>query len=360
MTLLEELAARYAVQRRYNTIDGREFSPPAETIKAILTAFGVAADTEEAQRRSLAAAPADPEPVLAAPHGVACYLPDWLERGRGWGLALQLYQLRSGRNWGIGDFADLAGIARLAAAEGADFIGLNPLHAMFLAESRSPKSVFTVQPPLSEPALHRRRRAALFRHEMGAGRSARRGARRRVRRLRSRRRTEAWGAATALADRSRGRAGIRQVSRGWRPGAGAARLFRGDLSAHDRRGQGKRLDRMAAGAAGSGKHCRRFLCRAPFGRDRLSCMAAMAGRPPASRGSGRRAARRHAARPLSGLCSGRGPGRIECLVEPSRCWSRGSMSGRRQTTSAPPARTGNWRRCLPLRWRRRTPSRSMR
>jgi 4-alpha-glucanotransferase len=142
MTPLEELAARCAIQRRYHTIDGREFRPPPETLRALLAAFGVAAEDDEAVRASLAAAPAGAEPGLRAPAGIACFLPDWLERERAWGLAVQLYQLRSARNWGIGDFADLAELARLAGRAGADFLGLNPLHALFLADPhrRSPFS----------------------------------------------------------------------------------------------------------------------------------------------------------------------------------------------------------------------------
>ncbi len=50
---------------------------------------------------------------------------------RGWLLAVQLYSLSSTRNWGIGDFTDLADLVRLAKDLGADGIGLNPLHALF-------------------------------------------------------------------------------------------------------------------------------------------------------------------------------------------------------------------------------------
>jgi 4-alpha-glucanotransferase len=50
---------------------------------------------------------------------------------RCWLLAVQLYGIRSARNWGIGDFSDLEGLIELAAQLGADGIGLNPLHALF-------------------------------------------------------------------------------------------------------------------------------------------------------------------------------------------------------------------------------------
>ncbi|MGJ4916957.1 4-alpha-glucanotransferase [Bradyrhizobium oligotrophicum] len=50
---------------------------------------------------------------------------------RVWLLAVQLYGIRSGRNWGMGDFTDLANLITLCAELGADGVGLNPLHALF-------------------------------------------------------------------------------------------------------------------------------------------------------------------------------------------------------------------------------------
>ncbi|MES1265259.1 MAG: 4-alpha-glucanotransferase, partial [Variovorax sp.] len=61
-----------------------------------------------------------------------CHQPALLERGgRLWGFTLQLHSLRSERNWGFGDFGDLADFVARAAREGAEVIGLNPLHALF-------------------------------------------------------------------------------------------------------------------------------------------------------------------------------------------------------------------------------------
>jgi 4-alpha-glucanotransferase len=84
--------------------------------------------SDETKRRLLAALNADPSANLQ------CYLPAILERGRVWGFSLQLYELRSSRNWGIGDLADLAAFCELAGKLGAEFVGLNPLHAPFLAD----------------------------------------------------------------------------------------------------------------------------------------------------------------------------------------------------------------------------------
>lgn len=55
---------------------------------------------------------------------------------RGWGLAIQLYSVRSQQSWGIGDFGDLARLGSWSASDhGADYILINPIHA---AEPRPP------------------------------------------------------------------------------------------------------------------------------------------------------------------------------------------------------------------------------
>jgi 4-alpha-glucanotransferase len=53
------------------------------------------------------------------------------EFDRSWILAVQLYGVRSSRNWGMGDFTDLEGLIELAAGLGAGGVGLSPLHALF-------------------------------------------------------------------------------------------------------------------------------------------------------------------------------------------------------------------------------------
>ncbi len=68
--------------------------------------------------------------LLVAP--ARCYEPEALAAGRRlWGVAVQLYTLRSPANWGMGDFADLREVVRRCAGQGAAFVGLNPLHALF-------------------------------------------------------------------------------------------------------------------------------------------------------------------------------------------------------------------------------------
>jgi len=89
------------------------------------------------------------EPLPAGYHSLTLDLPDGLATtdlivaparafgladldcpDRVWGVAAPLYGLRSSRNWGIGDFADLDAFAEIAAAAGAALVGINPVHAL--------------------------------------------------------------------------------------------------------------------------------------------------------------------------------------------------------------------------------------
>ena len=56
-------------------------------------------------------------------------VPDAAGSGRSWGFATQLYSVRSGKSWGVGDLADLAELATWSARLGADYILINPVHA---------------------------------------------------------------------------------------------------------------------------------------------------------------------------------------------------------------------------------------
>ncbi len=56
-----------------------------------------------------------------------------------WGLATQLYSVRSRRSWGVGDLTDLAELAGWAGVEhGAGFVLVNPLHAAEPAPPMTP------------------------------------------------------------------------------------------------------------------------------------------------------------------------------------------------------------------------------
>ena len=64
-----------------------------------------------------------------------CYtIADAATEERLWGLAVQVYGLRSAGDFGIGDTAGVIALARKAAALRADAIALSPVHALFAAD----------------------------------------------------------------------------------------------------------------------------------------------------------------------------------------------------------------------------------
>ena len=71
--------------------------------------------------------------LIVAPESV--YQPKLLANGgRMNGLTMHLYSLRSERNWGIGDFTDLLNLMKYVAEKKLDFVGINPLHALFTSK----------------------------------------------------------------------------------------------------------------------------------------------------------------------------------------------------------------------------------
>ncbi|MCA1823646.1 MAG: 4-alpha-glucanotransferase, partial [Frankia sp.] len=125
---MRRLAAANGVATSYDDWQGQRVEVPAATVRRVLAALDVDPDASVAtapragRERSAGRRTARRErgPRLAAPAGF----------DRGWGWMVQLYALRSERSWGIGDFGDLAQLVRWSAADGADALMVNPVHAV--------------------------------------------------------------------------------------------------------------------------------------------------------------------------------------------------------------------------------------
>ena len=121
---LDRLAESHGIQLAYVSELGERRQIDDTAKRALLTALGV--DPEGEALGSF-------DDTKDTPTR-ACALPPAVQAQRCWGVACQLYGLRSQRNLGIGDFEDLAVLADIAGAAGAAFVGVNPLHALFLAD----------------------------------------------------------------------------------------------------------------------------------------------------------------------------------------------------------------------------------
>ncbi|HET9095022.1 MAG TPA: 4-alpha-glucanotransferase [Candidatus Baltobacteraceae bacterium] len=149
-----------SIEAGYTDFFGRYREAPPQTRRAILEALGpddggaarvlepvyVFPAAHPPQIPGLAGEPLEPgyydhgfggektTLIAVPPHA---YVPQALEDRARWGIAAQLYSLRSAKNWGIGDFGDLASMTDVARDAGAACVAVNPLHALHLTNPRS-------------------------------------------------------------------------------------------------------------------------------------------------------------------------------------------------------------------------------
>ena len=109
-----ETAARWGIETSYVDVQGQRREADGETLRRIVAALSASGRPPAAERQAR-----QPEMAFQG------------DGRRAWVLAVQLYGVRSRRNWGHGDFTDLAGLLEIVADLGGAGIGLNPLHALF-------------------------------------------------------------------------------------------------------------------------------------------------------------------------------------------------------------------------------------
>lgn len=123
------LTTEEGVQHKGHAVGGKSFNLPAKLPEGYHTLTLTQGELRTHCR------------IIVAPK--RCYEPQALLAGQKlWGACVQLYTLRSEKNWGIGDFGDLRAMLVEVAQRGGAFIGLNPIHALYPAnpESASPYS----------------------------------------------------------------------------------------------------------------------------------------------------------------------------------------------------------------------------
>jgi 4-alpha-glucanotransferase len=111
-----EAIAHWGIEPAYHDVQGRYREADPETIRRAVEALSSSGLPPTAVRQG-----SSPNPA-----------PAYQGNGRrAWILAVQLYSVRSRRNWGHGDLTDLAALLELVGDLGGAGVGLNPLHALF-------------------------------------------------------------------------------------------------------------------------------------------------------------------------------------------------------------------------------------
>lgn len=126
MNDLTAAAQRWGVETGYHDVFGHWHAASEATLKRLIATLSGGRD--HPPHCDVPPLPAEPRRAFQG------------DGRRLWALGIQLYAVRSRRNWGHGDFTDLARLVAIAGARGAGGIGLNPLHALFPdhAEQASP------------------------------------------------------------------------------------------------------------------------------------------------------------------------------------------------------------------------------
>src|SRR3977135_3494084 len=131
-------AARLGIEIDYVDALGRRRTVAPAVLQQIVEALGPGAAQAPADAASREAAPRSLRPAFQGPAG------GW------WALGVQLYGIRSQRNWGHGDFSDLLALVELAGRGGAAGLGGQPLPALFDAPPRpAPPGAPRPHPPNS-------------------------------------------------------------------------------------------------------------------------------------------------------------------------------------------------------------------